>query len=507
MGRKPGQTIGDKGTLGERSVNLQPRLLQDWSAARTGERRHTPVLLSVFIPALFLLPVLFSQSLLPVFLFTLAGFVVFMAALRLLALVLLFSPANPALKTPASTPEQKWPYFTVLVPLYHEAHMVPALMENLAALDYPPEHLKIILVCEADDHPTCNAVRRHLHPPFHLYEVPPSQPRTKPKALNAALFDLPPRERGDIVTVYDAEDRPHPDQLKQAAQALTADADLVAVQAPLGYYNDRTSWISAQFGLEYAALFHVWNPALARLGLPFTLGGTSNHIRYTALEAAGGWDPNNVTEDADLSFRLQALSVKGVRKKNRIGTISAPTYEEAVSTLPAWQTQRSRWLKGFMQTWRVHARKHKSGPDGGPFGQAIYLKNLFALQITVGATLAAAFLHLPSLLILGGAALADSIGLIDMTWPPFTVTIMLMGYGAAILTAIVGVIRANKTYLIKHVPLMPFYWLLYFRPALRAAFELNRNPSLWHKTAHHGEAPGPEPELGCKLESGQASPI
>ena len=181
--------------------------------------------------------------------------------------------------------------------------------------------------------------------PFKLFKVGPSEPRTKPKALNSALETIPETSHDDIITIYDAEDRPHPYQLKAAALALSADPELAAVQAPLGYYNDNRNLLTRFFSLEYAALFHVWNPALYHLHLPFTLGGTSNHIRRSVVESVGGWDSHNVTEDADLSFKINALSQKNNEMK--IGCIAYGTQEEAVDNYTAWIHQRSRWLKGF----------------------------------------------------------------------------------------------------------------------------------------------------------------
>lgn len=168
-----------------------------------------------------------------------------------------------------------WPKYTVLVPLHNEAHVVAGLMEALSQLDYPEDKLQILMICEADDHATIKAVEHNMTPQFDLVSVLPSLPRTKPKAMNVAMQ----RASGDIVTIYDAEDRPHPQQLKQAALALHDNQNLGAVQAPLDYYNDNQNWLTRQFTIEYAALFHVMNPFYAKAGLPFPLGGTSNHMR------------------------------------------------------------------------------------------------------------------------------------------------------------------------------------------------------------------------------------
>jgi len=450
----------------------------------------------IFVPcAIFLLS---PKLALDIALLLSSIFVIFMASLRLISILItardqsqtnLHVPNEPAIEPVANKPVA-WPRFTVLVPLFREAHMVNRLMDNLSKIDYPADRIDIILVTEADDLPTCWAVRRNLRPPFSLFEVPPSQPRTKPKALNAALAAIPPERRGDIITVYDAEDRPHPGQLKQAALALMADPDLGAVQAPLGYYNDRDNFLTTFFGLEYAALFHVWNPALARLGLPFTLGGTSNHIRKTVLEAAGGWDACNVTEDADLSFRITAMNQKG--HALRIGTISLPTEEEAVSSYKNWTAQRSRWLKGFIQTWRVHMRHYKTAPDGGHFYLASRMKNMFSLQITVGATLLSAYLHVPSLIIMTMLYIASLTGAYSPQHPLMILLILLGGYGAAILSAIIGARRAGKLHLVKFSVLMPLYWLMHFIPVLMASREILVAPDYWRKTTHKGTQTMPE---------------
>jgi len=262
------------------------------------------------------------------------------------------------------------------------------------------------------------------------------------------------------------------------------DSKLAVTQAPLGYFNDKENILTALFGLEYAALFHVWNPALARLGLPFTLGGTSNHIRRDILENCGGWDSYNVTEDADLSFRIHALSRAG--RKLKIGTISPPTGEEAVNNLKDWTSQRSRWLKGFMQTWHVHMRFQKRAPDGRKFALSTRIKNVFSLHITIGATLVAAFLHLPSLVIMASMYLSGMDNAFPTILPLVVIVTGIMGYGAAILTGVIGVLRASKPHLVKYAIFMPFYWLLYFWPALIAAYEILFAPAYWRKTIHVG---------------------
>ncbi len=167
------------------------------------------------------------------------------------------------------------PVFSILLPVYNEAHMIESLVSHITALDYPPTKLDVMIICEPDDTDTIAAARLVEGVFIKVFVTPGTGPRTKPNALNAAMETA----CGEIITVYDAEDRPHANQLRAAAYALGQDPRLAVVQAPLTYYNANQNWLTRQFTLEYAALFYVWIPFLAKLGLPFPLGGTSNHIR------------------------------------------------------------------------------------------------------------------------------------------------------------------------------------------------------------------------------------
>lgn len=220
-----------------------------------------------------------------------AAFVLFSAAivLRLFAAAHLKQPLS-RLAAPAHSPT-----YTILCPLYREANVVADLVTALERIDYPRAALDIKLIVEGDDADTIAAALAVSGAPhIHVVIVPPASPRTKPKALNAALAYA----RGDYVVVYDAEDRPHPLQLRAALAAFEdGPPSLACVQAPLDIDNAGASWISRQFAAEYAILFREIVPLLASLGLPFPLGGTSNHFRIGALRASGAWDPNNVSED------------------------------------------------------------------------------------------------------------------------------------------------------------------------------------------------------------------
>lgn len=435
---------------------------------KLGSAQHLPrhVLLRIifgFILTLFVLVLWVNwRASLSTFAHLAAGLYIAFSGLRLCASL---TPISPDTLNPVS--DINLPNYTVLVPLFHEANMAHQLITALARIDYPEDKLEIFLICEAVDPETIAAVRRHIRPPFKLIIVPKGKPQTKPRALNYTLQF----SEGDLVTIYDAEDLPHPQQLRKAAAAFTAHPDWAALQAPLDYHNDQSNWLTRQFALEYAALFHVWVPFLARLGLPFPLGGTSNHIRRTALEQTQGWDAYNVTEDADLSFRLAAHGGK-------IGYISLPTDEEAVQTLPEWNLQRSRWIKGYMQSWSVHM--------AAPFlpGGILGFLRFLTLQITLGFTLLSVWFYVPSVVFTASIlAILYLQGLpIDIA-PLYLFSVGISAF-AGILIGAVGAWRAGKPRLIVHALFMPAYWLLHFTPALRAAREIRRRPFYWHKTRH-----------------------
>ena len=236
--------------------------------------------------------------------------------------------------------DDRLPIYTILVPLFQEAPSLPGLIKALRQLDYPAEKLDIKLVIEPNDTVTRSAIERmQLAAPFEIVTAPAAGPRTKPKALNAALL----LAHGTFTAIYDAEDRPESNQLRHALDAfLGGDDDLACVQARLTIDNTEDSWLARLFTAEYAGLFDVFLPAIAARRLPIPLGGSSNHFRTDALKKVGGWDPYNVTEDADLGIRFARLGY-------RTTVIASTTYEEAPARLDAWLTQRTRWFKGWMR--------------------------------------------------------------------------------------------------------------------------------------------------------------
>ena len=360
------------------------------------------------------------------------------------------------------------PVYTVLVPLRDEAQMVPQLANALRAIDYPPEKLDVHFVVEMQSHATVAAVQEELHDPrFELLLVPDALPRTKPKALNYAL----PMVRGEHLVVYDAEDIPDPGQLRLAASTFAMHPELDCLQAELVIDNAGESWLAAWFAGEYAGQFGLMLPLLARLHLPMPLGGTSNHFRVSSLREVGGWDPFNVTEDADLGIRLARLGLQ-------TATIASQTREEAPITLGAWLRQRARWMKGWMQTVIVHDRRWRSllrDLGWGPF---------IVFHIYVGSMILSAPLHTVFAFSFIAALMSLQLPIMIGWWEVMAGVIFCVGYLGPALLVVAGLARLRRLDLLPIQALLPVYWMLHGVAVVLATWELVTRPHVWAKTRH-----------------------
>lgn len=371
--------------------------------------------------------------------------------------------AAPRVSEPAPPPKSL-PYYTILAPLYREAGILPQLIDALEAIDYPPDRLEAFLILEFDDEETRRAAAELDLPPFvQVFLNDRGGPRTKPNALNAAL----PYARGEYLVIYDAEDRPDPLQLREAAGRFAWETDLVCLQAPLRISNRQDGFLPAQFCLDYAAQFDALIPGLAHLGVPFPLGGTSNHFRISALRGAGSWDAFNVTEDADLGFRLAAQG-------GRLGVLTRPTWEDAPTSLRAWLPQRTRWLKGFIQTWLVHIQQV----------ERLGVKGFISLQATIGAAIVGAAIHGPCMLALAVILLVDLVTQRFNIAFAFDLAILVVGWSGAIAAKFKGVSVGGMRFRIVDAVGCLGYWPLLSIAFVCAIDELVRRPFQWNKTDH-----------------------
>jgi glycosyltransferase XagB len=392
---------------------------------------------------------------------------VFLAAAALRLVTAAFIAEPPARL--ARMRDDELPVYTIMCPLYREANVVAGLVAAIRRLDYPPEKLDVKFVVEIDDYETRRALALlDLGPPFTVITAPPFGPRTKPKALNVALMFA----RGSFTVVYDAEDMPEPDQLRRALSVfMAADERLACVQAALTIDNTTDSWLTRMFTASYAGQFDAFLPGLAALQLPFPLGGSSNHFRTNVLRHVGGWDPYNVTEDADLGIRLARLGY-------RLAAVSSATYEEAPGRFTPWLRQRTRWYKGWIQTWLVHMRRPgKLVRDLTPMGA-------IAFQLFLGCNVLAALIHPVFTIGLCYALMTAPLHSIAVMDASVFAAALLLGYISTIVLDMIGLRRRR---LLGHswaLLLTPLYWFLLSIAAWRALLQLLYDPQRWDKTEH-----------------------
>lgn len=369
--------------------------------------------------------------------------------------------------------DSRLPVYTVAVPIFREERVLDQLIAALSAIDYPAAKLDIRILVEEIDWSLRRALAARELPPFmQVMIIPPGLPQTKPRALNLALAEA----RGELFAIFDAEDVPDPRQLRlAAARFLRSDAELVCLQAHLVIDNPDDSWLSGCFALEYAGLFDVLNPGLLQSGLPIMLGGTSNHFRTEALRRIGGWDPWNVTEDADIGFRL-------VRAGGYIADLPCTTLEEAPHCLPAWLKQRRRWLKGYLQTLISHLlRPHRLLREAGLTAALTFLA--LVLGTLLGTLLYPLFIATTMLAVLDGSLLSPRNAL-DLLYSSLALGLAGSGICAVFLVPTLGAWRRGITDLRFCLLTLPFYYLLASLAGWLALYDYFHDRFGWHKTEH-----------------------
>lgn len=363
------------------------------------------------------------------------------------------------------------PKVSVLVPLFRETEIAHALVARLARLTYPKCLLDVVLVLEEEDDLTKATLAQVDLPPWcRVVVVPDGGPRTKPRAMNYALDFC----EGDIIGIFDAEDAPDPDQITRVArQFQKSPPEVACLQGILDYYNPRQNWLARCFTIEYATWFRMILPGMARMGFAIPLGGTTLYFRREALEQLGGWDAHNVTEDADLGFRL-------ARYGYRTEMVQTVTEEEANCRPWPWIKQRSRWLKGYMTTYLVHMRH--PGILYRQLGGWKFLGFQLHFLTALSQVLLAPVLWSFWLVLLG---LPHPLGAV---WSPD----MLVAVGASFLVIevvnltiyFVTVSERQHAHLLPWVPTMHVYGLFGVIAAYKAVYELVRKPFFWDKTTH-----------------------
>jgi hypothetical protein len=417
-----------------------------------------------------------------------------------LLMVLLALVKNPELKIPKHElikySDDNLPIYTILLPMYNESEVIQKLIRAMDELDYPQDKLDIKILLEEDDTMTqelCKEVE--LPSCCEVIVCPNSFPKTKPKACNHGLQVA----KGKYLVIYDAEDRPEPDQLRKAVAAFDkVGEDVVCLQGKLNYFNARENWLTKFFTLEYTTWFDLFLPGLHLFDAPIPLGGTSNHFKTDILKQLGGWDPFNVTEDCDLGIRLH-------RKGYRTKILDSTTWEEANQNIGNWIRQRSRWIKGYFQSHLVHTRNTlQTIYELGTFG-------FISFFLTVGGMSAMLILNPVfwiTACVYGGLWIAyycgypvepwpivymDTVSDIDTTYTLWSkLSWVFCGFSiilflANILFIAVNVIACFRRNLIRLLPwaiVSPLYWIFISVAAWKGFLQLLIRPFYWEKTNH-----------------------
>ncbi len=357
-------------------------------------------------------------------------------------------------------PDIELPMYTIMIPLYMEAAKMQSIVQAIEKIDYPLDKLDVKLILEEDDLLTSKVLALcHLPKHFQVIRVPSGGPRTKPKALNYAMQYI----LGQYVVIFDAEDSPDPKQLRNALNLFSISGPrCICVQAKLNFYNINENLLTGLQSIEYALWFNYLLPGLNQFGQFLPLGGTSCHFKVQELKKIGLWDPFNVTEDLDLGIRICLNGYQSV-------ILESYTLEEAILTIPAWLRQRSRWIKGFIQSYIVFCYNRRK------FNLSI--KQMLVIDIFVGFSSLNFLIPIHFCLIgQNGIFIKEFLGINAI------LSLLYLIFSAALI-ATRSINKSNLKYLVL-VFLFPFYFILHTVASYMVVFDLIWRPFSWNKTMH-----------------------
>ena len=364
------------------------------------------------------------------------------------------------------------PIYTIIIPLYREENVIKQIKKAMMSIDYPKEKLDIIITLEEYDNYTREAIEENKMPKyFRRLILPNVNPKTKPKALNVAIREA----KGEFIVIYDAEIVPDKNQLKKAYLAFKNHPEISVFQTRLDHYNVKQNILTNLFNAEFSFYYDLFLPGLQKFNLPIPLSGHSTHFRKEAIISVGAWDPYNVAEDCEIGIRLQ-------RHGYKVDILDSFSKEEATSTLSGWIKQRTRWMKGFIQTSIVHMRypikfKNQIG------GWINFIGFFFAVPGTV-------IINILNLLywVLLIIWLITKAPIISSSFPKPILYISFITFLAGNLMFtylnLAGVYRRNKFAVVKYCILSPIYWILLSFATSRALIQFIFSPHSWEKTVH-----------------------
>ncbi len=362
--------------------------------------------------------------------------------------------------------------FSILLPARHEERVYRETIEKVNNLHYPKELLQIIAICREDDPGTIAEARKtidELGEPNIQLLVFNDEPINKPHGLNLGLQIA----YGDIVTIFDAEDEPHPEILNIINTTMLND-DMDVVQSGVQLMNHNTKWYCFLNVLEYFFWFKSSMHFFAQIGM-IPLGGNTVFVRREVLEHLGGWDEHCLTEDADLGLRLSI-------RQARIRIIYDDEYvtrEETPVTMGQFVKQRTRWNQGFLQILfkREWLQLEKLS------------QRLLACYVLILPLLQAAFVIMIPISLVMFFLVKLPLWLAMLTFLPFYCFVL------GLLIDLAGLHEFLKAHnrkwrwseaIITMLAFIPYQWILCFG-ALRATYRFIRGATDWEKTTHLGQ--------------------
>ncbi len=362
--------------------------------------------------------------------------------------------------------------FTILLPAYHEEELYADTIQKVYDLNYPKKLVQVLALLREYDTGTIKVAQeklKQLQAPNVELLITNDKHGGKPHQLNLGLKVA----RGDIVTIFDAEDEPHPDIL-QVINTIFLNESVDVVQSGVQLMNHNTKWFCFLNVLEYFFWFKSSLHFFARCGMT-PLGGNTVFLRRRLMEHLGGWDHTTLTEDADLGIRL-CIAKANVRI---LYDDEFVTKEETPHTISQFIKQRTRWNQGFIQILLRGRWLQLAKPS----------QKLLALYVLVLPEILAFFaLMLPvSIVMLFFIKLPLWIAI--LTFMPLYCFILALFIDLAGLHEFVKVHhrkwkwREALTLIIAFVP----YQLLMGIGSIRAVWRQMRGASNWEKTAHIGQ--------------------
>jgi len=240
-------------------------------------------------------------------------------------------------------PADAWPRVTVQLPIYNERYVIERLVEAVAQFDYPRELLEIQVLDDSTDE--TQQVARDCVERHHRLGVPivyihrDNREGFKAGALQEGLLQA----CGELVAIFDADFIPPADFLRRTVPYF-ANPKIAMVQTRWSYINRNYSKLTEVEAIILDGHFAIEHSSRYRSNLFFNFNGTAGIWRRCAIEDAGGWQHDTLTEDTDLSYRAQLRGWQFLY----LPEIACPS--ELPVEMNAFKSQQARWAKGLMQT-------------------------------------------------------------------------------------------------------------------------------------------------------------